>query len=69
MPALMLLTEGKHFSQRCDVSGMARRIAAYEDDAAGRADYEEAHYELADIWSMIETLDREIPLSSRPSQV
>ena len=36
---------------------MARKLAGYECDAAVRIEDEAVHWELSDIWTMIETLD------------
>ena len=46
---------------------MARKLAGYEQDAASRVDDEIMHWELSDIWTMIETLDGAIPQSQRPN--
>ena len=70
MRNLLLFAEGKFFSNRSDIMSMARKLAGYERDAAVRVNNEEiVHWELSDIWNMIETLDGAIPESQRPSQV
>ena len=48
---------------------MARRLAGHERDSAVKAGQEVLHWELYDIWSMLETLDITIPESQRPNQV
>ena len=64
---MLLFVEGKFFSNRSDISAMARKLAGYEQDAASRVDDEIMHWELSDIWTMIETLDGAIPQSQRPN--
>ena len=57
----MLFAEGKYFSNRVDIAQMARRLAQYEQDEASRLTDEAIHWDLHDIWAMIETLDGAIP--------
>ena len=48
---------------------MARSLARYESDAAGQQlDDQAAHYELQEIWMMMERLGRSIPQHERPTQ-
>ena len=64
MRNLLLFAEGKFFANRSDIMSMARKLAGYERDAAVRVNNEEViHWELHDIWTMIETLDGAIPES------
>ena len=63
MRYVLLFAEGKFFSNRSDIATMARKLAGYEHDAAARVDDEVAHWELCDIWTMIEVLDGKIPES------
>jgi len=60
---LMLFAEGKYFSNRVDIAQMARRLAYHEQDLASKAMDGNTHWELHDIWAMIETLDGAIPPS------
>lgn len=63
MRYMLLFAEGKFFSNRSDITAMARKLAGYERDAAAKVDDEIVHWELSDIWTMIETLSGAIPES------
>ncbi len=64
---LTLYAEGKYFSGRADIASMAKKMAAVEKDMAHRAHNEAEHWELYDMWKMIEMLDGAIPKSKRPN--
>ncbi len=64
---LTLYAEGKYFSGRADIASMAKKMAAVEKDMAHRAQNEAEHWELYDMWKMIEMLDGAIPKSKRPN--
>ena len=55
-----MFVEGKFFSKRADVSALTRRLCDFECEAAKSniEDYSNkiSHWELSDIWAMLETL-------------
>ena len=57
MRAVTLYAEGKYISEREDLSQMARKIADLEQDLASKVQNNVIHWELHDIWMMIQTLD------------